>query len=310
MSRHLVTLATPEWTRERILDLIASAAAIKADPQAYRSRLDGRTLLMLFAKPSLRTRVSFEIGMTQLGGHAIFYSTASSPFGKKETIADTARVISRYADIMLARLFAHADLEALAANSTIPVINALTDFAHPVQALADLLTLREHSATTPPVLAYLGDGNNNVTHSLLYACTRVGIDIRVACPADPDFTPQPAVIANAQRFATAAGSRMLITDDVDTAVAGATAIYTDSWMSYHIPAELAAARRAKLAPFQVTHRVMTRAAPGAVFMNCLPAERGAEQTADVIDGPHSIVFDQAENRLHLQKALMLELLGA
>lgn len=308
MPRHLLTLLEPDWSRERIEALIDRAASIKAEPAAHASALAGRTLLMLFAKPSLRTRVSFEVGMTQLGGHAIFYSIADSPLGAKETMADAARVLSRYVDLVMARLFEHDDIVELAEHSDVPVINALTNLAHPVQILSDLLTIREHKGAGGGLtLAYLGDANNNVTHSLMGACARVGIGLRVGCPADPAFRPQPAIEAAARQLATA---ELTITDDAAAAARGADVVYTDSWMSYHIDADEAASRRAQLQPYQVNEPLMALAAPDAIFMNCLPAKRGDEQTAGVIDGPQSVVFDQAENRLHLQKALMLELLSA
>lgn len=307
MSNHLLTLLEPDWSRERIEALVERAASIKADPESQRSALAGRTLLMLFAKPSLRTRVSFEVGMTQLGGHAIWYSTADSPLGAKETMADAARVLSRYVDIVMARLFEHADLVELADHSDVPIINALTNLAHPVQVLSDLLTIHEHKGKRDGLtLAYLGDANNNVTHSLISGCARVGIGLRVGCPNDPAYRPQGTVEAAAREIASA---ELTITDDASVAVRGADIVYTDSWMSYHIDAAEAATRRAQLQPYQVDGSLMAQAAPEAIFMNCLPALRGDEQTAEVIDGPQSVVFDQAENRLHLQKALMLELLA-
>lgn len=306
-SFHLLTLADPEWTSGRIATLLGRATEIKTDPRAYARALGGKTLVMLFEKPSLRTRISFEVGMSQLGGHAIFYSIADSPLGKKETFGDTGQVLSRFADLVMARLFAHSDCENLAAASSIPIINGLTDFSHPCQILSDLLTIVEKKGRLAGVkLAYLGDANNNVTHSLLYGCARMGLTMSVGCPRGETYEPQPAALARARELADDPGA-LSVTHDAAEAVAGADIVYTDSWMSYHIADDEKAARIAALTRYQVTAERMAGAATDALFMNCLPAMRGQEQTAEVIDGPQSIVFDQAENRLHLQKALMVEL---
>jgi ornithine carbamoyltransferase len=306
--KDLVTLA--DWSREEIVSLLDEADAIKARPEEFGDRLRRRTLLMLFEKPSLRTRISFEIGMTQLGGHAIYYPIEGSPLGKKETIEDFARVVSRMADGVIARLFSHATIESLAANSTIPVVNALTDHTHPCQILADLMTVREHKGSLEGLtLAYVGDSFNNVTHSLLYGCAIVGTHIRVGCPAGESTSPDPAVLARAREIAGASGSEVSVLHDAAAAVADADVVYADSWMSYHIPPEQEAERRALFQPFQVDEALLAKAKPDAVFMNCLPAMRGAEQTAEVIDGPQSIVFDEAENRLHAQKALLVRLMA-
>lgn len=272
--------------------------------------MEGKTLLMLFEKPSLRTRISFEVGMTQLGGHAIFYSIKDSPLGKKESIGDTAKVISRMCDIMMARLFEHEHIIELAENSTVPVINALTDYSHPCQVLADLMTIREHFGKTEGLtLAYVGDSNNNVTHSLMFGCPLAGINIKVGAPDSEEFLPQPDVREQARKMAANAGTTVEVLADPIEAVKDVDVVYTDSWMSYHIPDYRKSERLTALMPFQVTSELMSHAKDSAVFMNCLPAMRGEEQTAEVIDGAQSIVFDQAENRLHAQKALMLRLLG-
>jgi ornithine carbamoyltransferase len=261
---------------------------------------------MIFEKPSLRTRVSFEVGMTQLGGHAIYYNVATSPMGKKESIADTASTASRYVDIIMARLFSHEQLSELANHSDVPVINALTDFSHPCQILSDLLTIREKKGKLAGLkLAYLGDANNNVTHSLIFGCALAKIDLSIGCPKAEEYKPKPQVLNRANPLLQ--GSEIILTD-AKTAVRGADIVYTDSWMSYHIPEEKRAAREAALMPFQVNKELMALAKPDAIFMNCLPAIRGMEQTAEVIDGPQSVVFDQAENRLHMQKAILLKLL--
>jgi len=305
---NLLTLA--DWTPPRLEELLRFAASIKKHSQEYRHALDGRVLLMMFQKPSLRTRVSFESAMARLGGHAIVYDLASSPWGLgRETPADTARSASRYVDAILARLFSHDDLLALAAHATVPVINGLTDLEHPCQALGDLLTLQEKFGRLGGVhLAYVGDANNNVTHSLLDACSKMGIHLSIGCPPGAEFEPAAPVLARARGFAAESGARLNVVHDPEAAVAGADAVYTDTWMSYHIPAERREIRERTLRPFRVTSALMNAAKRDAVFLHCLPAWRGKELDADVIDGPHSIVFAQAENRLHTEKAILLSLI--
>ncbi len=307
--KDLVGLA--DWPAQDICAVVDLALDVKRNPDAYADALVRRTLIMLFEKPSLRTRVSFETGLSQMGGHAIYYDLGGSPLGAgKETVADTARVLSRYVDAIMARLFDHAAIRELARNASVPVINGLTDDAHPTQILADLLTLREKKGKTAGLkLAYFGDSRNNVTHSLLIGCAKVGLSICVGCPEDPSFQPEPSVVEKARVAAAETGASVLITHDAAEAAAGADAVYTDSWMSYHVDPAEAEARIRRLQPYQVTTELMKQAAPDAVFMNCLPALRGQEQTADVLDGPQSIVFDQAENRLHMHKAIVLYLLG-
>ncbi len=303
----MLSLDGEHWTSDRISAILDLAARIKAEPAEFRQAMAGKTLLMLFEKPSLRTRVSFETGMTQMGGHGIFYSIADGPLGEKETFGDTGAVLSRYVDVVMARLYEHDHLLELAAHSSIPLINGLTNFSHPCQILADLLSIREKKGDLASLkLAYLGDANNNVTHSLLFGCARMGLSISVGCPSDPLFCPEPQVLATAREFA-GDNSAVEVLHAASEAVSEADVIYTDSWMSYHVSAESRAARVESLSPFQVTAALMAQAKPDALFMNCLPAKRGEEQTAEVIDGPQSIVFDQAENRLHVQKAIILDL---
>ena len=307
---HLVSMK--EWPPQLIEEVLNLADELKRQPAKYATAMAGQTLLMIFEKPSLRTRVSFETGVTQMGGHAIYYDMGTSPLGAgKENIADTARVISRYVNIVLARLFKHEVIVELAHHATIPVINALTDHAHPTQILADLQTIREKKGRLKGIkLAYLGDGHNNVTHSLLIGCSKLGLDIRVACPDGTDYTPAPDVIKSAQTFAKKAGSQVVITHAAAEAVRGADVVYTDSWMSYHVAHEKLEERVRVFTPYQVTAALMAQAAPDAIFMNCLPALRGFEQTAEVMDGPQSVVFDEAENRLHVHKAILIKLLEA
>ena len=306
--RHLLTLA--DWTADQIAEVIALARTIKAHPSDYADSLKRKTLCMFFEKPSLRTRLSFEAGMNQMGGHAIYYDTSTSPFGSgKESIADMVRTTCRYVDIIMARLFKHEDLLEMARHTTVPIINALTNFSHPGQILADLQTVEEHLGKLAGLkLAYLGDSFNNVTHSLLLACPKMGIHLAVACPAGPDYEPAASVRAAAEADAARTGARFEWGHDARAAVREADVVYTDSWMSYHIPKDKAGERMKIFAPYQVTGELMKLAKPTAIFMNCLPAQRGMEQTAEVIDGPQSVVFDQAENRMHMHKALMLLLL--
>ncbi|NOZ80238.1 MAG: ornithine carbamoyltransferase [DPANN group archaeon] len=293
---------------DEIRDIIILAKGIKADPASYDEALAGKTLLMLFEKPSLRTRVSFETGMTRMGGHAIFYSIKDSPLGKKENIHDTAKCAGRYVNLIMARTYRQEDIDGLAAYAGVPVINALTDRHHPCQILSDLLTISEKKGSLKGLkLAYLGDADNNVTHSLLLGCALTGMHIAIGCPAGSS-APAEDVVAQAKAYAQTSGSTITITQDAAEAAEDADVVYTDSWMSYHIPAEEKEARRKLFMPYQVNAELMRHAKPDAVFMNCLPAERGAEQTAEVIDGPQSVVFDQAENRLWAQNAIMLTLL--
>ena len=305
---HLITL--DQWTREDVLQTIALGRQIKANPEDYRDAMKHKTLLMLFEKPSLRTRVSFEVGMTQMGGHAIYYNIATSPLGKKESIEDFAKVVSRMCELMMARLFKRQDMNTLGREASIPVINGLDNFSHPCQALADLMTIEEHRGDLAgQTLAYLGDSNNNVTHSLIYACTQAGMNIRVGCPAGEATEPQPEVMEIGNALAAKHGCTITVTHDAVEAAAGADVIYTDSWMSYHIDPRERDQRIQMFLPYQVNAELMAHAKPDAIFMNCLPAMRGEEQTAEVVDGPQSVVFDEAENRLHVQKAIMLHVLG-
>ncbi|MCU0556434.1 MAG: ornithine carbamoyltransferase [Desulfobacterales bacterium] len=307
--QHLISLK--DWSTDEITAILDLADAVKTAPENYRDAMQRRMLVMIFEKPSLRTRVSFETGICQMGGNAIFYDMATSPLAAgKETIADMVKVLSRYADLLMARLFEHRHMKELAANAEIPVINGLTNFNHPCQVLADLQTIREKKGPLAGLtLAYLGDANNNVTHSLLYGCSKVGVTVRIGCPTDPSASPLPAVVADATAAGRAAGAEVVVTHDPAEAVAGADVVYTDSWMSYHIPKSQMAQRVRQFMPYQVSAKLMALAAADAIFMNCLPAMRGYEQAAEVIDGPQAVVFDQAENRLHAQKAVMLRLLG-
>lgn len=295
-------LSLENFTKQKIDHLIGIAAEIKKDDSAYARQLEGQTLLSIFEKPSMRTRISFEIAMKQLGGHTITIDSQTTPMAKKESIEDTAKVVSRYVDIIMARLYRQEDLIRLAQNASVPVINGLTDKYHPCQILSDLLTIKEKKGTLEGLkLAYFGDANNNVTHCLMIGCALAGIDITVACPQN--HMPQNDVMEKALKLAKK--SEVKITTKPKLAATGADIIYTDSWMSYHIKEDEKGQRVKEFKPFRVTSAIMEDAKGDAIFMNCLPAQRGMEQTAQVIDGKQSVVFDQAENRLHMQKAVLL-----
>lgn len=307
--RHLLTLA--DLSAAEISDLLLHAAEIKRMPSRYRRALYERTLLMIFEAPSLRTRLSFETAMTQLHGHAIDYATARSPWGVgKESIEDLARTVSRYCDAMCVRIFSHDELRRLAAASTVPVINAMTNHGHPCQVLGDLLTIRERFGRASGFsLAYVGDAHNNVTYSWMRAAVKVGFTLRIACPALADYRPEQGVLDELERLRESDG-RVTILDDAAAAAQDADVVYADSWMSYRVPQSEKARRMRELEPYRVDAALLARAAKHAVFMHCLPAMRGMEVTAEVIDGARSIVFDQAENRLHVEKAILLLLLAS
>jgi len=303
--RHFLSIK--DWSREDIELLFEMSASIKASPESYAASLDGKSLAMIFQKPSTRTRVSFEVGMFQLGGQALFLGASDIQLHRGETIADTARVLSRYVHGIMARVYAHQDVLDLARHGSVPVINGLSDLLHPCQALADYFTLRERRGDlTGLKLTYVGDGNN-VAHELMFGAVKLGMRFAIACP--PGYEPNPLIFKSAVREAQKLGSPLPeVTSDPLDAVAGADAVYTDVWTSMGQEAE-SKARLAAFRSFQVAPEMMAVAAPEAVFMHCLPAHRGEEVAADVIDGPQSVVFDEAENRLHVQKAVLVTLMG-
>jgi ornithine carbamoyltransferase len=268
--------------------------------------LKGQTLGMIFTKSSTRTRVSFEVGMYQLGGSSLFLSSNDIQLGRGETIYDTAQVLSRYLDGIMIRTFKHSDVEDLAKYGTIPVINGLTDLMHPCQILADLFTVYEHKGTLKGLkLAYVGDGNN-VANSLLHGCAKIGMDIAVATPKG--YECDSTITEEAKSDAKVSGSQVIITDDPFEAVSNADVIYTDTWVSMGQEAEKE--KRLKLfMPYQVNTELFSKANEDAIFLHCLPAYRGYEVTAEIMDGPKSVVFDEAENRMHVQKAVMALLMG-
>jgi ornithine carbamoyltransferase len=269
--------------------------------------LQDRSLVMFFEKASTRTRLSFEIGMTQLGGHAVYLDRESSQLSRGESISDTAQVVSRYADIMMARVNAHQTVVGLAQAASIPVINGLSDEEHPCQSMADLFTMVERKGRVEGLtVAYVGDGNNNVTHSLMLGVAQLGGHMRVAAP--PSLQPDPRYVSMAERIAGESGGSVGITADPVEAVSGADVVYTDVWVS--MGRESGRAERiATLEPYRVDKNLAGHAAPDFIFMHCLPAHIGEEVTEEVAYGPNSVIFDEAENRLHVQKALMVYLLG-
>ncbi len=287
---------------DEVTYLLDLASQVKSSPAPYAGALRGRSLTLLFEKPSLRTRLTFELAIKQLGGDSI---VNNGIIGEREPLQDVARNLDRWTQGIVARVFSQATVEGLARWSSVPVINALSDLYHPCQALADLLTLREHFGTLARLnLTFVGDGNN-VAHSLMLSAVRLGVNFALATP--PGYEAKPDVIAQATALAQANGTRLSIGANPEEAVAGANAVYTDVWTSMGVEHE-AEERRKAFRAYQVTENLFALAAPDAIFMHCLPAHRGEEVTDEVIESPQSAVFDQAENRLHTQKALLLMLL--
>jgi ornithine carbamoyltransferase len=290
-------------TKEEIEQILKTSELLKF--QLLRGEenylLKGKTLAMIFEKPSTRTRVSFEVGMWQLGGYALYLSANDLQLGRGETIADTARVLSRYVDGIMARVFAHQTILDLVKYSRVPVINGLSDFTHPCQGLADLFTIYEKKGRLSGLkLAYVGDGNN-VAHSLLFGCSKVGMDITLACPKG--YEPNPEVVAKGKEEGRRSGCNIKVTGDPKKAIKGADVVYTDVWASMGKEKEHKE-RVKKFKPYQVNAKLVKEAKEDYLFMHCLPAHRGEEVTDEVADSKNSIIFDQAENRLHTQKAIL------
>ncbi|MQB00281.1 MAG: ornithine carbamoyltransferase [Actinobacteria bacterium] len=299
-------LSVDDLSRAELEQLLDAADEAKADREAWRTRLEGRQIALIFEKPSTRTRVSFEAGISEMGGNAIVLSSAELQLGRGETIEDTGAVLSRYVDAIVLRTFGQDRIERLARSASVPVINALSDSAHPCQCLADLQTIREKKGALEGLgLAYLGDGNN-VAHSLMLGGAKVGMDVRVACPEG--YEPVPSVTDRAKQSALENGGRVSVTHVVAEAATSADALYTDVWASMGQESE-ADSRGELFDRYQLNDDVVDLAAEDAIVMHCLPAHRGEEITASVIDGPRSVVWDQAENRLHAQKALLAFLLS-
>lgn len=305
--KHLLCLS--DWTSDEILETLSMAEKLKYENKngiRHNHLLKGKTLGMIFSKASTRTRVSFEVGMYQLGGYSLFLSANDIQLGRGETVADTAKTLSRYIDGIMIRTFKQSDVETLAQYGTVPVINGLTDSHHPCQVLADLQTVKEKKGKLKGLkMAYLGDGNN-VANSLLIGCAKVGMHITVATPEG--YGCDPDAIKKAQEAAAETGAKVVITTDPLEAVKDADAVYTDTWVSMGMEGEKEK-RVPIFMPYQVNDELFSKSKLDAIFMHCLPAYRGFEVTDSVIDGSQSVVFDQAENRLHAQKAVLVKLMG-
>ncbi len=285
--------------------LILLGRQIKARPSGYRDALQGKTLAMIFEKPSLRTRVSFDVGIHQLGGFSVYLSPAEINLGKRESVHDVAKNLERMVQGIMIRTFAHAIVEEMAEHCEVPVINALSDFSHPCQAMADYMTMWEVKGKLKGLnVAFVGDGNN-VAHSLLFGGAQLGAEVRVATP--PGYEPNAGAVAWAAERALITNGAVSVTTDARQAVAGADIVYTDVWTSMGQESE-AKERNEIFRPYQVNRELFALAKRDAIFMHCLPAHRGEEVTADVIDAEQSVVFQQAENRLHVQKAILLDLM--
>jgi ornithine carbamoyltransferase len=294
-------LTGAEWGPAQTRDLLQLTADIKARPERYALTLRGKFIALIFEKPSLRTRVTFEVGIQSMGGSVVFLDHTQARLGERESIADVARNLERWVQGIVARVYEQRVLEQMASHADIPVVNALSDKFHPCQALADFFTLEEKfGALRGFKLAYVGDGNN-VCHSLIFLAARLGVHLRIATP--PNYAPSPQVVAEAKRVARESRAKIELLSDPREAVAGAQGVYTDSWTSMGFEAE-EKVRKSVFAPYQVNRELMAHAAPDAVFLHCLPAHRGSEVTAEVLDGPQSIVLDQSENRMYVQKAIL------
>lgn len=304
--KHMITLL--DYSKDEILQVLSVGLNIKEKFKdgIQVNHLTGQSLAMIFTKSSTRTRVSFEMGTVQMGGFPMFLSSNDIQLGRGETIADTAGVLSRMVSGIMIRTFAHSDVEDLAKYGTIPVINGLTDWVHPCQALADIMTFYEHIGDLAGKrLAFFGDGNN-VCHSLMIICAKLGIDFAVAYP--DGHAPDPKVVSACLASAKESGATLTLTNDPLAAIAEADAVYTDVWASMGQEAEFLA-RKTKLEKYAVTEELFNKAKPEAIFLHCLPAHRGEEVAASVIDGPRSVIFDEAENRMHAQKGLMAMLMS-
>lgn len=299
--RHFLTMR--DFSKAELLEILRLAHAIKAETKRGEqvSYLEGQTLAMIFEKSSTRTRVSFEVGMYQLGGSALFLSNRDLQLGRGEPIADSARVISRMVDMVMIRTFDQSRITEFAAHSRVPVINGLTDQYHPVQVMTDYMTMQEHGKGINPIVAWVGDGNN-MAHSWLMLASKLGFELRLATPEGYD--PDPQILADAQAFAAQSGAKIVLTRSPAEACAGADVVTTDVWTSMGQEEETAR-RLVAFAGYTVDEAMMAHAKSDAIFLHCLPVHRGEEVSAEVFEGPQSVVFDEAENRLHLQKGLMV-----
>ena len=305
MKKDLISIK--DLTKKEISGIFQLTDRLKKSPNKFSNALKGKVLVLIFQKPSCRTRVSFEVGMYQLGGSSIYLGSDQIKLGQRESISDIARTLSRYVDGIALRTFAHKNVLEMSKSATIPVINALTDLLHPCQVLGDIYTIQERFNNLKKItLAYIGDGNN-VCHSLLYGCSQIGLNLNIATPAR--YAPQGRILSQAKSFAVKSGTVIKLFHQAKEAVKGADIIYTDVWASMGQEKEKDI-RRAHFSKFQVNKKLLSLARPKCLIMHCLPAHRGREITAEVIDSVHSMVFDQAENRLHVQKAILIKLLGA
>jgi ornithine carbamoyltransferase len=303
--RHKDFIEIHDYTAAEVMQIFELARDIKATPKKFRDALEGQTLAMIFEKSSTRTRVSFEVGMFQLGGHALFLSSRDIQLGRGEPIDDTAKVLSRYVDGIMARTFAHKTVTDLAEYASVPVINGLTDLSHPCQVMTDYFTAWEKFGSLKGrKIAYVGDGNN-MAHSLMFGAPKVGMHIAIATPKG--YAPDLSVVAAAEEDARTAGTKLLVTTSIEEAVKDADIVETDVWASMGQEDE-AEKRRRDFEGWIIDDRVMSMAKKEAIFMHCLPAHRGEEVSAGVIDSPRSVIYDEAENRLHVQKAIMVTLM--
>ena len=294
-------LTGAEWSPADARDLLRRTADIKVRPAKYESTLRGKHIALIFEKPSLRTRVTFEVGIQSMGGFVVFLDHTQARLGERESIPDVARNLERWVQGIVARVYEQRVLDEMAANISIPVVNALSDRFHPCQALADYFTLEEKFGSLKGLkLAYVGDGNN-VCHSLLFLAARLGVNLRIATPAS--YAPAADVVADAKRVARETKAKIELFTDPTEAVDGVQAVYTDAWTSMGFEAE-ERMRRQIFKPYQVNRKLMEQAGPDALFMHCLPAHRGQEVTDEVLDGPHSVVLQQSENRMYVQKAIL------
>jgi len=299
-------LTGSEWSPAQTRELLQLTAEIKARPARFATELRGKFIALIFEKPSLRTRVTFEVGIQSMSGSVVFLDHTQARLGERESIADVARNLERWVHGIVARVYEQRVLEEMAANAQIPVVNALSDKFHPCQGLADFFTLEEKFGSLRGFkLAYVGDGNN-VCHSLIFLAARLGVHLRIATP--PNYAPAQDVLADAKRAARETRAKIELCSDPREAAAGAQGVYTDAWTSMGFEAE-EKVRNAVFTPYQVNRELMALAVPEAVFLHCLPAHRGSEVTAEVLDGPQSVVLDQSENRMYVQKAILQTLLG-
>jgi len=299
MVKHL--LSDFDLSKEEVLEILALSEDMKKNPGKYSEALKNKTLIMLFELDSLRTRVSFEAGLTQLGGHAIFYNIAGGSFTRSETLADGVKVLSRYIDCIMARVLKQEDVEKIGEAASVPVINAMTIKYHPCQTIADLLTIKEQKKKLEGLkIAYVGDGGCNTANSTLIGCSKVGMDVTVVCPKPAKYSPDPAILKKAEKQALGA---IEVSHDPSEGVKGADVVYTDTWISAGMEAEKEERMKTFL-PYQVNSELMKKAKKNCIVMHCLPAHRGYEITDEVMDAPYSVVFDEAENRMHTEKAIV------